>query len=80
MAEATISLRLTLQVANDPISGSLHDADGRTHAFGGWIALATALQALIDAPRHDSPQHATARSTTSASQITSNGSISNEVS
>ena len=55
MAEATISLRLTRQAASDPISGSLHGADGRTHAFHGWMGLATALQALIDAPQTRQP-------------------------
>ena len=50
MTEAAISLRLTLNAASDPISGSLTDAHGHTQDFHGWTGLAAALQALIDAP------------------------------
>jgi hypothetical protein len=44
MAQPSISVRLQLERASDPISGSLLFQDGRRLEFTGWIELTAALE------------------------------------
>jgi hypothetical protein len=49
-----IQLELRIDLATDPITGSLSSAQGAHRRFSGWIALASALESM----RADGPQHA----------------------
>jgi hypothetical protein len=39
-------LRLSIDVASDPISGSLHTDNQQAEPFCGWVELAAAIEAL----------------------------------
>lgn len=58
VSRSTVSLRLVLVSASDPISGSLVYADGRQVDFTGWIELTAAVEDARRAEPSDVVAHA----------------------
>ncbi len=60
MGEAPVTLSLELDPSSEPISGSLKDAQGERRSFQGWMELALALEALMQAARSSRSERAQA--------------------
>ncbi len=91
MVPSNVSLRLNVDSASDPISGSLIHPDGRRQMFSGWIELTAALEEVrhperseVVAHSHTDPggcspsQDPTTQDSTSSDRRTSPGSRSED--
>jgi hypothetical protein len=46
-------LVLELDLAADPVRGTVHDARGHAEPFSGWMALTRTIELSLDAARRD---------------------------
>lgn len=51
---AEVTVRISIEIASDPIRGRILDADGRSSAFAGWMELAGLIEQARDRPDNDS--------------------------
>jgi hypothetical protein len=49
-------LDLEIEIGGDPLTGVLRDGNGHVEPFSGWMALARAIDLMLDAARTDGAQ------------------------